>query len=268
MSATQPATRAELKAFCLRRLGFPAIDINVCDEQLEDLIDEAISHYQEFHYEGSYRTLIRIVVTENMKTLAQSSSVIAGTSWSEANPYVELPPGVIGIDNIYTQVSTSSSVPGNIFNIKYQIFLNDIYAFTNSQILQYYMVQNYMETLDFITNSRLYKRLRYTSNTNKLFVDIDWGELGEGDYIVVDCIMSTDPDLYPKTYNEHWLKEYTTALFKQQWGQNLSKYDGLQMLGGVTLNGRKILDEAKEELKELKEELRSTYELPPLDLIG
>jgi hypothetical protein len=268
MSASQPATRAEFKAWCLRRLGYPAIDINVCDEQLDDLIDEAVSHYQEFHYEGSYRTLLKIEVTENMKSAATSSTQITGTNWYEANPYVELPPGVQGVDNVFTQVSSSSSIPGNIFNIKYQLFLNDIYAFTNNQILHYYMVQNYLETLDWVTNSRLYKRLRYTANTNKLYVDIDWSELGVGEYIVVDCVMGVDPVLYPKTWNEHWLKDYATALFKEQWGQNLSKYDGIQMLGGVTLNGRKILEEAKEEIKDLKEELRSTFELPPMDLIG
>lgn len=268
MSASQPATRAEFKAWCLRRLGYPAVDVNVCDEQLEDLIDEAVSHFQEFHYEGSYRSLIKIEVTENMKTAATSSSAITGTSWLESNPYVELPPAVIGVDNVFTQVSQSSSIPGNIFNIKYQLFLNDIYAFTNNQILHYYMVQNYLETLDWVTNSRLYKRLRYTSSTNKLYVDIDWSELGVGEYIVVDCIMGADPVLYPKIWNEHWLKDYATALFKEQWGQNLSKYDGIQMLGGVTLNGRKILEEAREDLKSLKEELRLTFELPPMDLIG
>jgi uncharacterized protein YggL (DUF469 family) len=118
MSASQPATRAEFKAWCLRRLGYPAVDVNVCDEQLDDLIDEAISHFQEFHYEGSYRSLIKIEVTDNMKTLATSSSAIAGTSWLESNPYVELPPAVLGVDNVYTQVANSSSIPGNIFNIK------------------------------------------------------------------------------------------------------------------------------------------------------
>lgn len=268
MSSSKPATRAELKAYCLRRLGFPAVDVNVCDEQLEDLIDEAISHFQEFHYEGTYRSLIKIEVTDAMKTLASGTTSIPNSAWSESNQYVELPPGVLSVDNIFTQVSASSSIPGNIFNIKYQLFLNDIYAFTNNQILHYYMVQNYMETLDWITNSRLYKRIRYTSNTNKLYADIDWRELGVGDYIVVDCVMAVDPVLYPLTFNEHWLKDYVTALFKEQWGQNLSKYDGIQMLGGVTLNGRKILEEAKAELKDIKEELRSTFELPPLDLIG
>lgn len=268
MSATKPETKAELKAYCLRRLGYPAIDINVCDEQLDDLVEEAIQHYQEFHYEGTYRALIKIEVTEQMKTDAQGDTAIAGTNWSESNQYVDLPPNVIGVDNVFTQVSQSSSIPGNIFNIKYQLFLNDIYAFTNNQILHYFMVQNYLETLDWVTNSRLYKRLRYTANTGRLHVDIDWGELGVGEYIVVDCMMAVDPDLFPKTYNEHWLKDYTTALFKQQWGQNLSKYDGIQMLGGVTINGRKILDEAKEEIKQLMEDLRTTYELPPMDLIG
>lgn len=268
MSATKPATRAELKAYCLRRLGYPAIDINVCDEQLDDLIDKALSYYRDFHYEGTYRTLIRIEVTDEIRDLAAGTQDIGTDGWKEATDYIELPPGVVGVENVYTQVSTSSSIPGNIFNIKYQLFLNDIYAFTNNQILHYFMVQNYLETLDWITNSRLFKRIRYTSNTERLYVDIDWTELAVGDFIVVDCIMEVDPALFPKTWNETWLKEYTTALFKEQWGQNLSKYDGIQMLGGVTLNGRRILEEAKQEIEMLKEKLRNTYELPPLDMIG
>ena len=268
MSSSKPASKAELKAYCLRRLGYPAVDINICDEQLDDLIQQALDYYQDFHYEGSYRTIIKAEITNEMTTFAKSNSAIGETDWTESNQYIELPPYIKGVDNVYTQVSASSSIPGNIFNIKYQLFLNDIYAFTNNQILHYFMVQNYLETLDWVTNSRLYKRLRYTSNTRRLYVDIDWAELTAGDYFVVDCIMGVDPDIHTDTYNEYWLKEYVTALFKKQWGQNLSKYDGIQMLGGVTLNGRKILEDANQELKDLEEKLRNTYELPPLDMIG
>jgi hypothetical protein len=268
MSASQPATREEFKAWCLRRLGYPAIDINVCDEQLEDLIDEAINHYQEFHYEGTYHTVIKIEITENIKNSALASSPIENTEWSHNSNYIELPPNVLSINDVWLGESTPYGNMNNMFNIKYQLFLNDIYAFTNNQILHYYMVKNYLETLDWVINSKTNKRIRFTSNTKKLYVDINWGELVPGQYILVDCLMGVDPTIYTDTWNEHWLKDYTTALFKEQWGQNLSKYDGIQMLGGVTLNGRKILEEAKQEIKDLKEELRNTYELPPMDLIG
>jgi hypothetical protein len=268
MSASQPETRAEFKAWCLRRLGYPAIDVNVCDEQLEDLIDEAVSHFQEFHYEGSYHTLIKIQVTENIKNSALSSTQIGTSAWRENNNYIDLPPNIKGINDVWLGESTPYGNLNNMFNIKYQLFLNDIYAFTHNEILHYFMVKNYLETLDWVINSKTHRRLRYTASTKKLYADIDWGELNIGQYILVDCIMSADPTIYTDIWNEHWLKDYATALFKEQWGQNLSKYDGIQMLGGVTLNGRKILEEAKGEIDKLKEELRNTFELPPMDLIG
>lgn len=277
MSSSKPASKAELKAFCLRRLGYPAVDINICDEQLDDLVDSAVSYYQDFHYEGQYNTLIKIEITQEIKDAATGASQISyeneegdpvTTNWYEVDNYIELPPNVKGINNVWLGEDTPFGNLGNMFNIKYQLFLNDIYAFTNNQILHYFMVKNYLETLEWVTNSRVHRRLRYTSNTKKLFADIDWRDLSPGDYILVDCTMGVDPDIYPETYDEYWLKEYVTALFQKQWGQNLSKYDGIQMLGGVTLNGRKILEDANDKIKELKEELRSSYELPPFDLIG
>lgn len=268
MSSTKPATRAEFKAWCLRRLGYPAIDVNVCDEQLEDLIDKALSTYHKFHYEGTYQTLIKIEITQEIKNSALSSNQIGTTAWRENTNYIDLPPNVMAINDVWMGDSTPYGNLNNMFNIKYQLFLNDIYAFTHNQILHYFMVKNYLETLDWIINSKSHRRIRFTSNMKKLYTDIDWGELILGQYILVDCIMGVDPVLYPNTWDETWLKDYTVALFKEQWGQNLSKYDGIQMLGGVTLNGRKILEEAVQEIKDLNESLRSTYELPPLDLIG
>ena len=159
MSATKPATKTELKNYALRRLGYPAIDINVCDEQLDDLVEEAIDYWQEYHYDGSQKQLIKIEVTEAIKTAAKGSTDIDGT-WSKNNLSVDLPPGVVGINQVYANLSSSSVVPGNMFNIKYQIFLNDIYAFTNSQILHYFMVSQYLETLDWVTNSRAHRRIR------------------------------------------------------------------------------------------------------------
>tara|TARA_B100000925_G_C21952009_1_gene449402 strand:+ start:225 stop:1031 length:807 start_codon:yes stop_codon:yes gene_type:complete len=268
MSATRPATKAELKAYALRRLGFPAIDINVCDEQLDDLIEEAIDFWQEYHYDGSNTELIKIEVTEAIKTAAGGSTDITGTDWAINNLKVDLPPGVTAVNQVYANLSSSSVVPANMFNIKYQIFLNDIYSFTNHNILHYFMVSQYLETLDWVTNSRAHRRIRYNKVENELHLDFSWDELKVGDYIMVDCIMRTDPEVHTSAYNDNWLKDYCEALFMQQWGRNLSKYDGIQMLGGVTLNGRQILEDASTRKVQLEEEVRKTYELPPMDLIG
>lgn len=268
MSATRPASKTELKNYALRRLGYPAIDINVCDEQLDDLIEEAIDYYQEFHYNGSYKSFIKIEVTDAIKTVAQSSTQQGSTNWYENNNYVSLPPGVLSVNHVYSQIGASSIVPGNIFNIKYQIFLNDIYSMTHGQILHYFMTSQYLETLDWVTNNNNNRRVRFNEHQGRLYLDFDWDELQAGDFILVEVVMRQDPDTFTGMYNDSWMKDYVEALFQQQWGRNLSKYDGIQMLGGVTLNGRQILEDASQFKKDLEESIRDMYEIPPLDLIG
>ena len=164
MSATRPASKTELKNYALRRLGFPTIDINVATEQLDDLIEEAIDYYQEYHYNGSYKAFIKIEVTDAIKTAAQTGTAISGTDWTEGNEYVSLPPNVLSVNHVYSQIGASSIVPGNIFNIKYQIFLNDIYAMTHGHILHYFLTSQYLETLDWVTNSQRDRRVRFNEH--------------------------------------------------------------------------------------------------------
>ena len=268
MSATRPATKTELRDYALRRLGYPTIDINVATEQLDDLIEEAIDYYQEFHYNGSYKAFIRIQVTEAIKTAAQEFSQIDSGAWYEDKRYVSLPPGVLSVNHVYSMIGASSVTPGNIFNIKYQIFLNDIYAMTHGHILHYFMTSQYLETLDWITNSSMNRRVRFNEHQGRLYLDMDWEELQVDDYIMVEVLMRQDPETYTDMYNDSWMKDYVEALFQQQWGRNLSKYDGIQMLGGVTLNGRRILEDASQFKKDLEEQIRNTYEIPPMDLVG
>ena len=268
MSTTRPATKTELKDYALRRLGYPTVDINVATEQLDDLVEEAIDYYQEYHYNGSYRAWMKVEVTDAIKTAAQSETQQGSTTWYGVNNYISTPPGLLGINHVYTSIGASSIVPGNIFNIKYQIFLNDIYAMTHGQILHYFLTSQYLETLDWVTNSQQNRRIGCNEHSGRLSLDMDWDELQAGDYIMVDCTMRQDPTTYTSMFNDNWLKDYVEALFQQQWGRNLSKYDGIQMLGGVTLNGRQILEDGSQFKLDLEKELRDRYELPPLDLIG
>ena len=267
MSATKPATKTELRDYALRRLGYPTIDINVATAQLDDLIEEAIDYYQEYHYNGSYKSWIKIEVTDAIITAAKATSQLGSTAWYEGQEFVSLPPGVLVlIECLLRLVLLVLFV--NIFNIKYQIFLNDIYSMTHGQILHYYMTSQYLETLDWVTNNNGARRIRFNEHQARLYVDFDWDELQAGDFILVEVLMRQDPETFTSMYNDNWLKDYVEALFQQQWGRNLSKYDGIQMLGGVTLNGRQILDDASQFKKDLEQQVRDTYEIPPLDLIG
>ena len=268
MSTTRPATKTELKDYALRRLGYPTVDINVATEQLDDLVEEAIDYYQEYHYNGSYRAWMKVEVTDAIKTAAQSETQQGSTTWYGVNNYISTPPGLLGINHVYTSIGASSIVPGNIFNIKYQIFLNDIYAMTHGQILHYFLTSQYLETLDWVTNSQQNRRIGWNEHSGRLSMDMDWNELQAGDYIMVDCTMRQDPTTYTSMFNDNWLKDYVEALFQQQWGRNLSKYDGIQMLGGVKLNGRQILEDGIKLKEKLEMDIRTTYELPPMDLIG
>ena len=268
MSATRPATKTEIRDYALRRLGYPTIDINVATEQLDDLVEEAIDYYQEYHYNGSYKTFMRIEVTEAIQTAAQEFTQEGSTAWYGLDNYVSTPPGMLGVNHVYTGIGASSIVPGNIFNIKYQIFLNDIYAMTHGHILHYFLTSQYLETLDWVTNSQANRRVKWNEHQNRLYLDFDWADLNAGDYIMVDMQMRQDPVTYTDMFNDNWLKDYVEALFQQQWGRNLSKYDGIQMLGGVTLNGRQILEDGSKFKTDLEDELRDRYELPPMDLVG
>ena len=146
--------------------------------------------------------------------------------------------------------------------------MNDIYAMTHGHILHYFLTSQYLETLDWITNSQANRRVKRNEHQGRLYLDMDWSDFEVGDYILVDCTMRQDPDTYTGMYNDNWLKDYVEALFQQQWGRNLSKYDGIQMLGGVTLNGRQILEDGSTFKKDLEEELRDRYEIPPMDIVG
>jgi len=268
MSTTRPATKTELKNYALRRLGYPTIDINVATEQLDDLVEEAIDYYQEYHYNGSYKTFMRVEVTQAMMDAGPTFSQEGSSAWYGANNYIDTPPGMLNINHVYTNIGASRMSSGNIFNIKYQIFLNDIYAMTHGHILHYFLTSQYLETLDWITNSQANRRIKWNELQGRLYMDFDWKDMEVGDYIMVDCNMRQDPETYTSMYNDNWMKDYVEALFQQQWGRNLSKYDGIQMLGGVTLNGRQILEDAATFKVDLEKELRDRYELPPLDLVG
>jgi hypothetical protein len=274
----QPSSRAELKEYCLKQLGKPVLEINVDDDQIDNLIDDAIQYYHERHYDGIDRVFLKHKLTPATKgTLSQSgpvgTSTTSGTivgagltslTYVEGVNYLPLPDSIIGVNNILK--INSSTVSDGLFNIKYQLFLNDVYYYGALDLLNYAMVKRYLEDLDFLLNP--HAQIRFNKLNHKLYLDIDWSEVGENEYVIIDCYRIVDPSDAPKLYNDWWLKKYLTALIKKQWGQNMIKFNGVLLPGGVQLNGRQIYDDGVAEIEKLEQQLKNEYELPPLDLIG
>ena len=153
-----------------------------------------------------------------------------------------------------------------MFNLKYQIFLNDLYYYGAIDLLNYGMTKSYLETLDYMLNPDV--QIRFNKKNSRLYMDLNVDELGTDDFIIIDCFRILDPQSETAVYNDYWLKQYTTSLIKKQWGQNLIKFTGVKLPGGLELNGRQLYDDATAELELLMEKLMSEYAMPPLDFVG
>jgi len=278
----QPSSRADLINYCKRQLGAPVLEINIADEQVEDIIDDALQYFHERHFDGVIQTYLKYKITQDDKdrgqgrggnnpigiiTTTATSTVGLSTTFSyeENSNYIQVPPSVIGINKIFKYDGPQTST-NNMFSVKYQMFLNDMYYFGSTEILTYAMTKRYLEDLDFILNND--KQIRFNQRQNRLYLDIDFGDVAVDDYLIIDCYRLIDPNDFTRVYNDAFLKKYATALMKKQWGQNLIKFQGVKLPGGIELNGRQIYDDAQKDLEMIKEQMSNTYELPPLDFIG
>jgi hypothetical protein len=273
----KPSTRQGLIDYCLRQLGAPVLEINVADEQIDDLVDDAIQYFNERHYDGVEKMYLKYKITQEdidrgrakntdgvgIVTTTGSSS---GTTFNfyETSNYIQVPDSVIGIEKIFK--FDTSSISGGMFSIKYQLFLNDLYYFNSVELLQYAMVKTYLEDIDYLLTTD--KQVRFNKRQNRLYLDIDWGSESADNWLVLECYRALDPADFSKVYNDSFVKKYLTALIKRQWGQNLIKFQGVKLPGGIELNGRQIYDDAERELQDIKQRMTLEYEMPPLDMIG
>jgi hypothetical protein len=278
----QPSTRQELVDYCKRKLGYPVLEINVADEQIDDLVDDAVQLFQERHFDGVYQTYLKYQVTQDDIDRGRAKGIsgvgIASTSatsgigtttvtfnYYENSNYLQVPPHVIGINKIF-HFEGSNSVSSGMFSIKYQLFLNDIYYWGSTELLTYSLVKRYLEDIDFLLTTQ--KQIRFNKRQDRLYMDIDWSSLTVGHYLVIDCYRMMDPNDYSRVWNDSFIKPYLTALIKRQWGQNMMKFKGVKLPGGVELNGREMYEDAQREIDQIMEKMSNTYELPPLDMIG
>ena len=243
-----PASRTEFREYCLRKLGKPVIEINVDDDQVEDRIDEALKYYWDYHFDGSEKIYYKHTITANNVT----------------DKYITLPENIIGAVRIFN--IGDPMVTNNLFDIRYQIALNDLYTLTSVSMIPYYMMFQHVQLMEQMLVGA--QPIRYNRHTDKLYIDMDWNKVNVGNYLIVEAYQILDPDTYTDAWGDRWLSLYATALIKRQWGSNLTKFSGLQLPGGVSFNGDKIFNDANAEIEALEKEMMSSYSLPVMDMIG
>jgi hypothetical protein len=270
----KPNSKEGLKEYALRKLGKPVLEINVDDDQIDDLIDDAVQYFHERHGEGIDRVFLKHKLTEAERTamvgIAQTTTVtdtfggISSAEYTEQANYLPLPDSIIGVNKVFKM--DSSTLSAGMFNIKYQIFLNDLYYYGAIDLLNYSQTKSYLETIDYLLNPDV--QVRFNKKNSRLYMDINLNELTNDHYLILDCFRVADPESDTAVYNDFWLKQYTTSLIKRQWGQNLIKFTGVKLPGGLELNGRQIYDDSVMEIEKHEKTLMEEYAMPPLDMVG
>jgi len=280
-------SRQDLIDYAKRQLGAPVLEINVAEEQIEDNLDDTITFYQDRHFDGVEKMYLKHKITKDFTDTVQasgqdgaetslgittttSSSVnitgIGATTFGfeETQNFIQIPDAVIGIEKVFK--IDSRAIASNMFNLTYQLFLNEIYHFSSMELLQYTMTKRYLEDIDFILHPD--KQIRFNRRQNRLYIDSDYSSMKEDDYLIIECYRVLNPNDYPKVYNDRWVKNYFTAKLKKQWGQNLIKFQGVKLPGGIELNGRAIYDDGVAEMQAIEDKMSTEFELPTLDFIG
>lgn len=280
----QPTNRQELVDYCLRQLGAPVLEVNVAEEQIDDLVDDAIQYFQERHFDGVEKVYLKYQITQGdidrgkarpgdssvgiASTSATTSIVGAATTFTyyENSNYLQVPSNIIGVNKVFQFNSTAAG--SGIFNVKYQYMLSgvNLWGGAGFDLLSYSMTMSYLETMNFLLNT--HKQIRFNQRSDRMYLDVDWNNLQVDEFLIIECYRGLDGDDYSRLWNDSFLKPYLTSLIKRQWGMNLIKFQGVKLPGGIEFNGRQIYDDAEKELETIRERMTFNYEFPPMDMIG
>ena len=275
MAQNNPITSREtLKQYCLRALGKPVIEINVEDDQVEDRIDEAVQYFAQYHYDGSERMYLKYQVTadditrarsnETLSTVTDTADSTVTSSFKEGKNYIPMPSNVMSVLQVFPFTDKAAL---NLFDVRYQLRLNDLYDFSSTSIIHYDMTLRHLDMLDHILTGE--RPVRYNQHKNRLYIDMDWShDVKAGDYLIIECYRKLDGSTFTDLFDDIFLKKYLIQLIKKQWGTNLSKFQGVAMLGGVQMNGEQIYSQAQEEINKLEEQIQLSFELPPNYMVG
>jgi hypothetical protein len=333
----QPTNKSEFREYCLRKLGKPVIEINVDQDQADDRIDEALSYYQDYHFDGVEKTYVKyrvlnsyvefatleegdFVVGEVISeyednttadaTATATATIVAidvtnkrvffkkptfgdfdatkfvsspafaakhGTAASNRRAittafkgtyelrYIPVPENIIGAINVFTPESNATFGNG-IFNAKYQYVLHNLHDINMGPLINFQMSMQHMQLIEELLVGKV--PMRYNRHQDKISLDMDWDNLTVGTYIVVEAYQVVDPQTFSDVWKDRWLQNYATAKIKYQWGSNITKFAGLTLPGNIQFNGEQILNDAREEIQRLEEEIINSYSLPASDMIG
>lgn len=286
----KPSSRQELTNYALRQLGAPVLEINMADEQIDDLLDDTIQYFNERHYDGVVRTFLRYTFTQadidrgrNLRNVGIDTALAhyppdgtpSLTTFTETSNYIQIPDHIIGIERVLTPFEATGggytwggypNLIGPDGAVPYNSSISNLYGFGGYDLITYYIAKQWWETVDFLFSPEA--GIRFNIRQDRLYLDINWTSVRAGQFVLIDCYRALDPQDFNRIYNDRFVKKYFVALLKKQWGQNLIKFRGTRLPGGIEMNGREIYDEGVKELQELKDDMSSTYELPPLDFVG
>ena len=268
-----PTSKTTFKSYCLRALGFGVIDINVSDDQVDDRIDEALQYFAQYHYDGVEKMYLKYQITQDDLDRAASNDTTTATdtvdsnitaTFKEGKNFIPMPSSVVSVIQIFP---FDDQTTNNMFDIRYQLRLNDLYDFSSTSIIHYQMT---MQQLDFLSHILVgEKPIRFNQHQNRLYLDMDFSnDIDVGEFLIIECYRKIDPATYTDIFDDIYLKRYATALIKRQWGANLSKFKGVQILGGVEMDGEGIYSQAQEELQKLEEEIQLAFETPIDYMVG
>ena len=280
----QPTNRQELVDYCLRQLGAPVLEVNVAEEQIDDLVDDAIQYFQERHFDGVEKVYLKYQITQGdidrgkarpgdssvgiASTSATTSIVGVATTFTyyENSNYLQVPSNIIGVNKVFQFNSTAAG--SGIFNVKYQYMLSgvNLWGGAGFDLLSYSMTMSYLETMNFLLNT--HKQIRFNQRSDRMYLDVDWNNLQVDEFLIIECYRGLDGEDYSRLWNDSFLKPDLTSLIKRQWGMNLIKFQGVKLPGGIEFNGRQIYDDAEKELQTIRDRMTYNYELPPMDMIG
>ena len=267
-------TRETLKQYALRALGKPVIEINVEDDQVEDRIDEALQYFAQYHYDGTERMYLKYQITqddidrarsdETLSTVTDTADSTVSATFKEGKNYIPMPSNVMSVIKLFPFTDKAAL---NLFDVRYQLRLNDLYDFSSTSIIHYDMTLRHLDLLDHILVGE--RPIRFNQHKNRLYIDMDWQhDVEAGDFIVIECYRKLDGSTFTDVFDDIFLKKYLIQLVKRQWGSNLIKFQGVAMLGGVQMNGEQIYTQALDEITKLEEQIQLSYELPPNYMVG